>query len=258
MDSHIQMPESVLKHFSIQTGVNKGKIYYYTFETKNITLGSPKILNTKENYYSNEVEKYFSDEVETPLGKVIKHLKDSFYEGKGFKFNQKVIDIIFNYLYALLARSPQMTENVRKSLLLNCFFSEQNIHDMSAIDAIKLMQQDQLFKDEFFPNFVLNKTDIPFVLPTCGYYDYKLGDDEKEIIQIPLTENICISFFKINRLKNNKIDNKPSVFWVDGETVQKMNNQAFESQKRYQNAYLVSSDRNELERIQKVMENESV
>lgn len=258
MDSHIQMPKCVLKQFAIKTGANQGKIYYYNFANKKICLGCPKTLNTEKDYYSNEAEYFLSAEIETPLGQIIKQLKGNLYEDKGFRLNRGFIDTILNYLYALLARSPQMAENVKESFIFKCFFSEQNIHDMSAVDSIYLMQQDRLCRDEFSPIFIVNKTDIPFVLPTCGYYDYKSSNTE-EIIQIPLTENICVALLKINDwIKYKAANNNSLLFKVNDAVVHNMNNLAFITQKRYQNAYLVSSDRSELERIQSEMKNESI
>lgn len=121
MDSHIQMPKCVLKQFEIKTGANQGKIYYYNFDNKKICLGCPKTLNTEKDYYGNDAENFLSDEIETPLGQIIKQLKDSLYEEKGFRLNQAFIDTILNYIYALLAKQSIKLMRRSEKLLIFCY-----------------------------------------------------------------------------------------------------------------------------------------
>lgn len=123
MDSHIQMPKCVLKQFAIKTGANQGKIYYYNFDNKKICLGCPKTLNTEKDYYSNEAEYFLSAEIETPLGQIIKQLKDSLFENKGFRLNRGFINTILNYLYALFAKQSIKLMRRSEKLLIFCYRS---------------------------------------------------------------------------------------------------------------------------------------
>lgn len=255
MNSHIQMPKCVLKQFAIQSGANEGKVFYYNLEKNLIGLRAPKRLNVKQGHYSDVVENILSKEIETPLGKVIKDLNESLLNGKGFKLTQKRVDSIFNYLYSLLARSPQMREGVESELLFKGFYTEQNINDISVVESIELMRQDQALKN-FYPTFVVNKTETPFVLPTCGYYDFKT-EDEDGIVQMPLTEKICVWLFQTKYLDKYLKDDSLLLIGINNnDIIYKMNELAFITQKRYSNAYLVSSNKEEFERIKKVRPNE--
>ena len=58
-------------------------------------MGCPKTLNTEKDYYSNDAENYLSAEIETPLGQIIKQLKGSLHEDKGFRLNQGIYQYNF-------------------------------------------------------------------------------------------------------------------------------------------------------------------
>lgn len=255
IDSHIQMPKVVLKQFAIQEGKLKGRAYNYNLETGFIGLGSPKTINTKKGYYSQEAEQEFSKVIEKPLGDVIKDINDSINKKQPFHFNQKVSETIYNYLYALLARAPKMANDVKSAMLFGELYSEQSIHDVSAIEAFLLMQKDKLLK-EYKITFFINHTEIPFVLPTCGYYDFKT-DEEDGVIHIPLTEKVCVRLFQA-KYQDKYIQNGKLLIYpvLNKNVVERVNELAFETQSRYANAYLVSSSKVELERIKGKMTNE--
>ncbi|MBR1677436.1 MAG: DUF4238 domain-containing protein [Clostridia bacterium] len=239
----------------MQEGKYIGKFYYYDLKKNEIFLGSPKTLNVEKDHYSAVVEDSLSARIEAPLGRVIKSIKDSLETGCVFKLNQEKIDVIFDYLYSLKARSPEMSDEIYEKIILKNYFSEQNIHDISAIGSLELMQKHQVLK-EFYPSFVVNRTATPFVLPMCGYYDFKTSDEDG-VVQIPLTEKICVRLFK-TKYRDKYIKNgNLSLRAVDNtDVLYKMNELAFITQKRYKNAYLVSSNKEELERIKKVKQNE--
>mgnify|MGYP003307964025 CR=1 FL=1 len=54
IDSHIQLPKGVLKHFA----ESSGRVFYLDMVTGKIGLAGAGVLGTEYGYYSEEQEKY--------------------------------------------------------------------------------------------------------------------------------------------------------------------------------------------------------
>lgn len=242
MKSHIQMPKCVLKEFAIQEGKFKGRCYSFDIASGIISRTAPKKVNTVQDFYSDDVEHIFSELIEMPLGNEIRNIKDNIDRGQVPIMDADAGKVFLNYLHALLSRSPMMLDSIRQNLTVGFLFSEQMKNDLAAV-AYGKMDEQHVFCD-FRPIYLLNKTTIPFVLPTCGFY-FINTDKAHAVMHLPITENIGVLLIKSDEDTNEKF----VVLLEDESKVRDMNNMAYRGQKIFKNAYLISSRKEALERI---------
>ena len=173
IDSHIQMPKCVLKHFA-----NEYQSFYYydineSDSRRKIKLGHPKSLNTKKGYYSNEVEQLLQKIIESPLGIEIQYMTSNNFSEPidipvGFR------DALLTYIHSLIARAPHMYSTIEKhSFSLQIFgdFTETGKNDFAVECVLQEATKNSPFKD-YIVTILVNKTTIPFVLPIGGMYFY--------------------------------------------------------------------------------------
>lgn len=167
MNSHIQMPKAILKKF-----VNEQNFYYkYDAKTHDINKGFPKSTYTQEDYYSEDVELFFNQAVESHLNQLHNYIKDIEEKKLPITIDNKIIDIIKDYINLLLIRS----ENFHNSILNGSIFSElipvQNPRDTIISKSLESKTINE-FVDNLEISFLYNKTKVPFVLPTRGLYQF--------------------------------------------------------------------------------------
>lgn len=256
MDSHIQMPKCVLKQFVITSGLLKNWFFYYDIEKDVITKGSPSSVNTQADYFSKFAEEELSKRIETPLGKLISILnKNLFSNNEEFILKQTHNRTIYNYLYSLLSRSPKMVENIKNGMFFGGWLTDQEIHEIATFDGLKIMQENKEFK-EFSITFVVNNSEIPFVLPICGFYAFATKEEEA-IIQLPITERISIRLFMNKYMDRYCHGGKIKQIYVNEEDIiKRMNSVALREQTRYNVGYIICSNKEELQRLKDLAQKE--
>lgn len=226
--SHIQMPETVLKRFTDE----KNFLYYIDCNSKKIGRGFAKSLYTEKGYYSERVEDWLSDTIETHLGVFIKFVAESNFETpQDINFDYK--EFAFRYLYSLLARSPYMLDVVNDNSVFLQFYSATDRHDIVAHDTYEMLASRNAFKGIYVVSFVINETNEPFVLATSGICQCKIG------IICPLTPQRALLF---KRLEESDEENIIPLFNIDDEEMIKaINKKQYAQEIEYACKYVVSN-----------------
>ncbi|MBQ7504762.1 MAG: DUF4238 domain-containing protein [Ruminococcus sp.] len=185
IDSHIQMPKFILRQFEINN-----RFYYYDVEGDYIgNHGNAKTTNTYPNYYSNSIEIALNKEIETPFSNFLKFVEKAINDGGVFQINDAQYDAAYNFIYALIARSPAILKIINNNSLFFQFMSEKDQHDFAVVNSIRAGIDRKMFGD-YILSFLQNKTDIPFVLPVKGVYSIKTKDID--IIILPVQPKFAV------------------------------------------------------------------
>lgn len=158
INSHIQIPKSILKYFL--TGCN---LYYIDTEINKIKRSSSRKYNTSLGYYSLYFEEHLNENYETVLGNITKKIL-SFYEGDNrFLTLENIYDDIEKLFKMSLFRNPKFIEDVNNksalSFLVSGGYNHEYIAFISEQENINILKDMRIF-------IILNKT-------TCGLVTLK-------------------------------------------------------------------------------------
>lgn len=242
VESHILIPKCILKQF--QDSANT--IYYYEVADKKVKLGRSDKLNTKHGYYSHHVEKFLSDNIESPLGRVLKKLNESYQKYLTVScldiyLSIKDLDCIKRYVYSLLARSPSALTCVKNGFVFERFYAQQSIRDMTVYDMCRLIEE-QPFLEEYQMSIIFCRNNDEFVLPMQGIVDYMFC--QTEMWTVPLTNKICVNFSKGQY-------NFDKFYFSTTDFVNKVNSFAFEQQCGKGYGFIASSQKSIIEDLVK-------
>lgn len=240
--SHIQIPRFVLKRFAN----DQGFLAYYDINKSILgTKGTPKTMNTEENYYSDIGERYWNSEVESELSALIKKLDKGDTDTPRSTLPGDFYLLSIKYLHSLMARSPRTHRTVENKSVFLQFLNPSNQHDLTSSGVYSIAQEKKYF-GEWIPTLLVNKSTVPFILPMCGYVEYELMgiegfismpiDPKKAIMLIPPTARSMYcekDHIKYGQIEIDSIAKRINVF-------------AFETQVQYDYGYVFSNDPNVL------------
>lgn len=250
INSHIQMPKLLLKRFH-----NEYNFFYY-YNVKNNFIGNhgtAESMNTEIGYYSKETEMYLQKEVETPFSKILEYLEDIELANKQtISVYSTINETILSFMYALIARAPSFHKmmNDDNIWLHNLSIEEKRDHIIKS--GINIAKENNVFA-EYIPTFLINNTDIPFVLSMNGIYNYTFNGHP--IINLPISPTIAISLIHKN-YTNRVIYNDGAIAMFETkipELIMHMNQQAFSFQAKHQWGYVICPEREELDRLSKLI-----
>lgn len=245
--SHIQMPKVLLKRFHNQYE----RFYYYDIEKQIIGKnGTAESINTEWGYYSVDIEHYLRDNIETPFGEIISFLEKDSFKNEMLSMPTEFQTTIKNFVYALVARGPKYESQMDEVEELLKFLSPQEQHDFIAYTGIDIAQKHNLLSD-FIVTFMINETEIPFVLSMDGLYGYSFN--KHLVMNLPISPKATISLF--HKSHSNRVEmqdgsiamleiNKPDYIMI-------MNQASFSAQIRRNWGYVVCPQKEELERLKK-------
>mgnify|MGYP007101904271 CR=1 FL=1 len=244
VDSHIQMPKCVLKRFED----SEHRFCYFDVEKSVIgNNGHAKSLNTQLGYYSQSVEDTLRDQVETPFSELMKFVESIDFNAPYTIVKNDMESCAKRFIYALFSRSPQMVSTLEETSIAFPLLSEQDRHDYSAVAGIALAERRNLL-GRFYLTFTVNKTEIPFVLPMCGVYSFKLKGFD--LIILPISPSIAITL--VDKAGKNQFSHGDTVYMFSLEDeilVNRFNLRAFMTQCKEQCGYVVASTREMLEKL---------
>ena len=238
--SHIVIPKAILKHFVD----DQNKLYYYDLQSKTIKQGGAGTLNTQIGYYSQAIEQQLSATIETPIGKVIQVLEKGYRDLLVTKkmemvIRAKSVQIIKNYVYALLTRSPQMARQVSENMIFRWLYSEQNFHDISFANGYRVAKE-EAFLDAFQLTFIFCGANDEYILPMIGFCSFLY--DNTEIIVVPLTKKIAAYFYKGKAFCQR-------IYVGAAEHIKKVNEVSVEQQLKSGQGFIASSNRELLDNL---------
>ena len=186
MNSHVQMPRCVLKRFE-----DKNHRYFYYDVAKEVigSNGRSSSTNTIKGYYRKETEDYLNHSIETPFSDVLMFIDTIEFDNPSVYTNQLFRERVLSYFYALLARSQQTLEPSKKNAIYTQFLSEQDQRHIVVTKGIQEAKNRRLFED-YLITLAINKTNLPFVLPTRGAYSILLN--ELNYIFLPIDPRLAL------------------------------------------------------------------
>jgi hypothetical protein len=251
VDSHIQMPESILKNF-----VNEYQAFYCydigeTDERFKIKRSRPKSLNVQNGHYSRRVEQMLQKAVESPLGRIIQYVKNNDFDNP-IDIPSDFRDVVLTYIHSLIARAPQMYGIIEQhSVFLQIInnLDETDKNDFAVEMVLGEAKTNNPFQD-YIVTMLVNKTEVPFLLPIGGMYSY--GD----FVCAPISLYRAIALVKQDsNLCNELIDGELcKVLMVEKESVlHQMNRFAIQAEVSHNKQYVVSRDKALIETYLKEM-----
>jgi len=118
MPDHISLPKSTLLKFS-----KNGNIKFLDLKSNKIIHGKAATYNTREAYYSKNIEKFLSGKIETKIGRLSSDIEKYRNDGTGFSWNPNEIKkIAYGWIIAQWIRTNNAKEDVRaKSVFKDIF-----------------------------------------------------------------------------------------------------------------------------------------
>ena len=249
VNSHIQMPKLLLKRFH-----NKYNRFFYYDVQKGIvgTNGTSKSINTEYGYYSPSTEHFLRDYIETPFGKIIAYIEKIDFRQESFRMTSDFEEVTRNFIYALLARDPETVGEINKNSVFFQFLPSRTRHDIAARNGIAFAKKNNIF-GEYVLTFMVNCTEIPFVLPLMGIYSYSINGHSMLNLPISSTKALCLVHQDYaERLIHS--DGTISMFMINNpEQLWKMNFFAFAAQKKHNWGCVICPHREELDRLKMIV-----
>ena len=245
--SHIQMPKSMLKRFEGQ----HHQFYYYDVKKGIIgTRGHASDTNTQQGFYSKDEESFLNRNIETPFNNLFKAIDEISINPPHGHINSEFDYTAKRFVYALIARNPDNIIRVNDYLGISKQFCEQQTHDLG-MEIGLAAENKRDFLAKYGTTVVVNTTDSPFILPTCGaYYLEILGFEH---VVLPVSPQKAIAFIEEEGKSTIIHDGMVDLYEINNiQEVEEFNKSAFFAQCNYGNGFVVSSDKAALEKAKEL------
>lgn len=246
VDSHIQVPKSILRHFRMENG----KILHYDFDTDRIRSCGVKRLGIAHGYYSERMEQYLSRTVEAPFlqstNKIISFLDgpDSF-----LSLNMDIENHLKRFIKAAAARSGMAWRSFFHNSVYAQFFDDQSNHDRLILYCIESHTVRFFDFENYHMAILQNETGCPFVLPrNCFYVVFSNGyrcivTPISPLCALALVPDDYQGLFEPYGPKVTAPLIQKDVIWI-------MNQTALEYEYVYNRDFVACTDKQELQRLQ--------
>jgi hypothetical protein len=247
MNSHVQIPKSILRNHSYQYK-NRGDVVDYLNLKNNRIYKRKRIreLGAIEGYYSDEFKKYLSDNIETPFGEISKRIREfSNNKVQNLSFGEKESKIVLEFFNNIFLRSEltlKTTNQYSSSAIINPFSHEE---------LLRLSRQN-FFKENWI-NIIINKIDKRFVIPRNCFYAKKSNTHNKFHYILPFTPQVAIILLPKEEISEYETEKgKIDYLYIDDEkTIENMNELALSIELNTNNKFIVG-EVNELKRLRKI------
>lgn len=171
INSHVQIPNVILKQFRDETSPEK-KVCYLDCSTGEIQRTSSKRLGTKRGYYSEIGEKFWNETIETSFSSLVfRILSFCNNDNNSILLTDNDIALCKRYVKSSLIRRPSLQEDITKNLLTSNSSTDQENHDLISSFGMNTFEGFDRLLDEMDVNILINKTETTFVIPqNCFYY----------------------------------------------------------------------------------------
>ena len=246
VNSHIQMPKEVIKRFH-----NRYNLCCYYNVAGNFvgTKGTAESLNTEWGFFSARTEHYLGEKIETPFGKVLAYIDSLDFSQNSLSVNSDCEEIVRDFMYSLISRDPVFMQEMGTEGNLLSILPKQTQHDYVAINGYSAIKRNGFLSD-YLLTFLINETEIPFVLPIGGLYSFSCKGSIA--INLPISKSMALCLIHKN-LVDDMVENGAMIMLSisDPDIMMDMNSWAFRTQKQRGWGYVVCPERHELDRLKK-------
>lgn len=246
VNSHIQIPNAVLKQFREKSG----RIFYLDIKKQHIGLTASNKIGTEFGYYSDEIEGYLSREIEDPfarvLGKIIRFVREN---NETLTLPVESEDVVKKYVTAAMARSGFTLSTFMKGSVTALHYSDRDNHDALVYTATKV--NDGIIPDIIDYNMavVVNLTDTSFVVPRNCFYTLQI--EEIYYIIVPISPDCVICLMpktSQNYVEVLNISRDYRAGYIKStDVVEVMNISALRYEYVFNQSFVVSRNKEELE-----------
>ena len=196
IDSHIQIPKSILKKFSIPENEFKNNLrikhnYVYSIDMSGqIIKKDIKDCNVMFGYFDDEVEQKIIKKYEDSIGEIKKKIF-AFTKAKTIQLTPADNERVKEFLVTTLLRSPEMVKNYcNHSFTWFLFSNPPQNHLLYEYENYK-KELNKMFQD-YQLNIFVNKTKVNFIIPQLCFYDVRWSNKQTMYV-FPISTNIAIT-----------------------------------------------------------------
>ena len=257
LNSHVILNRGVIKNFVANS--NEGKLFTLNLKSLEIEKKPAVEIGIVQNYFSKDVEEYFSGNYETKLGRLIKLLN----ENRDYHFDESDTKFIKAFFVVLLYRNPCIIDKIMSYASNKYICNESNSSYIPGL--LSRLKIDETFLDNFYVDVLFNDSSLGFISSTIGYGGLPNREKENEIFFIPLTPKISICLVNEKDFNDKTYIKKYAFTNDDIEQVKNINcfvagiaktTYKLYKHDEYDIYYLIGNNKDELERIKKIIENE--
>lgn len=257
VNSHIQLPKSVLKAFSfLKNEINKNGLpekhnYVYCLDMDGkISVIDIKEANTGFGYYEEKVEQILS-ETESAFGEVKEKINSAIKNctGDTIKLNlpNNAEIVVKKYCSFCIVRSEEFVKAVKRKFLFIELLA--NTAPNTIIYAyLKNPEIIDQFISEKNISFVVSK-DANFILPQCGAYSVTRGSKNFDIY-IPISPKIAIMLTDSNTTDK---EGRLIVGSVEGKIIDTLNNCGIRAEVTYNQRAIYAQSEDDLIKYRDVL-----
>ena len=248
--SHIQIPNTILRHFQDPTDPGK-KVWFLDIATKSILKKPSGRLGTEKGYYSDSGENYWSTIIENPLGNLNKRVL-AFCNGdlETITITQNDIEIAKRYIRSAMVRSKLAFHSMKDAAKHALGFTDQQLHDALSVIGMSVIDDaiPSLDLDNMAATILVNKTTTHFVVPRNCFYSVIRDDCANYVMPIsPIGALLLLPHKQLS-----KTDGKYALI-DDPEQINILNKYALKFECVFNQEFVASSSRTELEFLQKIL-----
>jgi hypothetical protein len=184
LNSHVQIPKSILKNFAYKSKKDGLVVDYLDLNDDTIKTEKIKKLDTIPDYYNEEFERYLSDNIEGPFGDISKKVRDiSKKKIDNPKLTLKEINAVLNFFETSFKRGKFALDLANRTSVTSI------LHPISQEELIYTTSR---FFINYFVNIIRNETKIDFVIPrNCTSISLSKTKDKFHAI-LPFTPRIAL------------------------------------------------------------------
>jgi len=252
IDSHVQISKAIIKEFRLSK--DDGNVYALNLKTRKISVKGPRKIGTINGYYNAEVEKELSDIYETPVGNIIKTLKDVYgclviNKPIPSVLDSDVENFLIRFQFKLMSRDPSILEgSYEKSVIAKGLGIKPTNSGFSKI--VDKTNPEVLFKG-YRVLCIFNTSSKSFVSSISGYCVRGSDPSSKQMkLFLPLGPKIALHFVDGETYQSKYAGQE--YLLIDNSSinyVESINNWILEHAIKNSNDDIYSNDRDELERL---------
>lgn len=244
MNSHIQVPNFILKNFREQSG----RIYYLRVSDMYIGMTKTKKIGTEQDYFSQGVEESLSEEIEAPFSKLVRAVVQNNGTLAAGKLSiEETENLLKRYVDALILRSGMALNIMQKNSFTADMCSRQENHDDLAMLSVNANSDISFTKDTFML-ILSNDAGTELVVPRNGFYFISMSGVCTWVIPISPKYAFALRPKIYAEIELND-KNHCLVHIQNDEDVQWMNFRAMTMEIECNGDCIASSSREELERL---------
>ena len=248
--SHIQIPNTILRHFQDPMDPSK-KVWFLDIATKSIFKKPSGRLGTATGYYSVFGENYWCTTVENPLGNLNKQVL-AFCNGELETINitRNDMEVVKRYIRSAMVRSKLAFRSMKEAAKHAFVFTEQQMHDALSVIGMSIVDKaiPSLDLENMAATILVNKTTTNFVVPRNCFYGVIRDGCVNYVMPIsPIGALLLLPHKQLS-----KTDGKYALI-DDPEQINTLNKYALKFECVFNQEFVASSSRTELEFLQKIL-----